>query len=143
MHILKKGKNKSKASSYRPISLTSSYFKLLERIFNKRMDMYLKSENIVGHEQAGFRHYKSTEDQTTHLSQVVEDAFQSKKVTLAVFLDCYDIVIIVFIYVGLICVVWPGSCLQNNLRTVQFRNHWNNYRMIGTFQNDPNKRCVI
>ncbi|VDI44443.1 Hypothetical predicted protein [Mytilus galloprovincialis] len=51
------------------------------------MDIYLESENIVGHEQAGFRHYKSTEDQTTHLSQVVEDAFQSKKVTLAVFLD--------------------------------------------------------
>ena len=58
-------------------------------------------------------------------------------------LYCYDIVIIIFIYVGLICAVWPDSCLQNNLRTVQFRNHWNNYRMIGTFQNDPNKRCVI
>ncbi|CAC5373542.1 unnamed protein product [Mytilus coruscus] len=49
--------------------------------------MYLESENIIGHAQAGFRQYKSTEDQTTHLSQVVEDAFQSKKVTLAVFLD--------------------------------------------------------
>ncbi|CAG2245306.1 unnamed protein product [Mytilus edulis] len=60
MPILKKGKNKSKASSYRPISLTSSCCKL---------------------------QYKSTEDQTTHLSQVVEDAFQSKKVTLVVFVD--------------------------------------------------------
>ncbi|VDI60877.1 Hypothetical predicted protein [Mytilus galloprovincialis] len=87
MPILKKGKNKSKASSYRPISLTSSCCKLLERIINKRMHMYLESENIIGNEQAGFRQYKSTEDQTTHLSQVVEDAFQSKKVTLAVFVD--------------------------------------------------------
>ena len=34
-----------------------------------------------------FRHYKSTEDQTTQLSQVIEDAFQAKKVTLAVFID--------------------------------------------------------
>ena len=46
---------------------------------------------------------------------------------------CYDIVIIMFIYVGLICVVWPDSCLPNNLIIVQFRNHWNNHRMIGTF----------
>ena len=47
----------------------------------------MESENILGHEQAGFSQYKSTEDQTTHLYQVVEDAFQSKKVTLAVFVD--------------------------------------------------------
>ncbi|CAC5369599.1 unnamed protein product [Mytilus coruscus] len=58
MPILKKGKNKSKAS-----------------------------KNIIRHKQAGFRQYTNTEDQTTHLSQVVEDAFQSKKVTLAVFVD--------------------------------------------------------
>ena len=47
----------------------------------------MESENILGHEQAGFRHYKSTEDQSTHLTQAVEDAFQSKKVTLAVLVD--------------------------------------------------------
>ena len=47
----------------------------------------MESENILGHEQAGFRQYESTDNQTTHLSQVVEDAFQSKKVTLAVFVD--------------------------------------------------------
>ncbi|CAC5409991.1 unnamed protein product [Mytilus coruscus] len=51
------------------------------------MQMYLKSGNIIEHEQTGFRQYKSTEDQTTHLSQEEEDAFQSKKVTLAVFVD--------------------------------------------------------
>ncbi|CAG2257387.1 unnamed protein product [Mytilus edulis] len=87
MPILKKGKNESKASNDSPISLTSSCCKLLERIKNNVMHMYLESENIIGHEQAGFRQYKSTEDQTTHLSQVVEDAFQSKKVTLVVFVD--------------------------------------------------------
>ena len=45
------------------------------------MQMYIESENIIGHEQ-----YKSTEDQTTHLSQVINDAFQAKIVT-AVFID--------------------------------------------------------
>ena len=87
MPILKKGKNRSKVLSYRPISLISSCCKLMERIINKRMQMYIESENIICHEQAGFRQYKSTEDQTTHLSQVIEDAFQAKKLTLAVFID--------------------------------------------------------
>ena len=50
------------------------------------MQMYRESENIIVHEQAGFRQYKSTEDQTTHLSQVINDAFEAKKVTLAVFI---------------------------------------------------------
>ena len=58
-----------------------------EQVESLKLQTYLESENVLGHEQAGFRQYKSTEDQTTHLSQVVEDAFQSKKVTLAVFVD--------------------------------------------------------
>jgi hypothetical protein len=48
---------------------------------------HIESENIVGHEQAGFRQYKGTEDQTTHLTQVISDTFQAKKVILAVFID--------------------------------------------------------
>ena len=85
--ILKKGKNRSKVLSYRPISLTRSCCNLMERKINTRMQMYIESENIIGHEQAGLRQYKSTKNQTTHLSQVTEDAFQAKKVTLAVFID--------------------------------------------------------
>ena len=39
--ILKKGKDKSKPESYRPISLLSCMGKLLERIINKRLISYL------------------------------------------------------------------------------------------------------
>jgi hypothetical protein len=49
--------------------------------------MYIESENITGHGQAAFRQYKSTEDQTTHISQVISNAFQAKQVILAVFID--------------------------------------------------------
>ena len=87
MPILKKGKNKSQALSYRPISLTSCVCKTMERIINSRMQWYLETENILTAEQAGFRQYRGTEDQTTHLSQVIEDAFQEKKVMLSVFID--------------------------------------------------------
>ena len=85
--ILKRGKNKSKAQSYRPISLTSCVCKTLERIINQRLQLYLETENIIAPQQAGFRQFKSTEDQTTHLSQVIEDAFQAQKSVLTVFID--------------------------------------------------------
>ena len=85
--ILKRGKNKSKPQSYRPISLTSCVCKTMERIINQRLQLYLETESIIIPEQAGFRRYRSTEDQTTHLSQVIEDAFQAQKVVLAVFID--------------------------------------------------------
>ena len=62
MPILKKGKNRSNISSCRPISLTSSCCKLMDRIFNKRMQTYLESESItsIGHEQAGFGQYRAS-----------------------------------------------------------------------------------
>ena len=87
MPLLKKGKNKSKPLSYRPISLTSCVCKTMERIVNERLQWYLEKESILTAEQAGFRQYRSTEDQTTHLAQVIEDAFQAKKVVLASFID--------------------------------------------------------
>ena len=85
--VLKKGKNKSRVLSYRPISLTSCVCKTMERIVNARMQWYLESESFIVPEQAGFRRHKSTEDQTTHLAQVIEDAFQAQKVMLAAFID--------------------------------------------------------
>ena len=42
--IHKKGKAKTEASSYRPISLTSYIVKVLERIINRRLKWFLESE---------------------------------------------------------------------------------------------------
>ena len=85
--IHKKGKDKGKATSYRPISLTSCVGKLMERLINNRLTWHLESKGHINAEQAAFRQNRSTEDQITYISQAIEDSFQDKKHTLAVWID--------------------------------------------------------
>ena len=85
--ILKKGKDKSKPDSYRPISLLSCTGKLLERIINKRLLWHLETNNLLASTQTGYRQHRSTEDQLAYFTQDIEDAFQEKKKVLAVFFD--------------------------------------------------------
>ena len=85
--IHKKGKSKTEATSYRPISLTSCVVKLLERIINARLTWFLESEQLLAPQQAGFREHHCTENQTTYLAQEIEDGFQQSKQTMAIWID--------------------------------------------------------
>ncbi len=81
--IPKRGKDRKKASGYRPISLTSVVGKTMESNVNQRMKLYLETNQLLTHQQAGFRKFRSTEDQTAYLALEIEDVFQDKKVTLS------------------------------------------------------------
>ena len=53
----------------------------MERVVNQRLKWDLETKDLLAPEQAGFRQFRATEDQTTYLAQEIEDAFQKKKVT--------------------------------------------------------------
>ena len=71
--------------SYRLISLLCVPFKILERIIYTHLEPIIDPQ--LPPEQAGFHHGRSTVDQVTLMTQDIEDSFQSKHKTGAVFLD--------------------------------------------------------
>ena len=91
--IPKPGKDPKMASSYRPISLLSMCYKLLERIILHRISPAV--DEILNIEQDGFRPGRSTQDQVLALTTYVENGYQRRDKTGVVFLDltaAYDTV---------------------------------------------------
>ena len=85
--ILKKGKDRHNKSSYRPISLLSCLGKTMERMVNKRLQYHLEKNRLINPTQSGFRKNRNTEDQVAYITQEIENGFQQKMKTLAVFVD--------------------------------------------------------
>jgi hypothetical protein len=48
---------------------------------------HLESKRILSPPQAGFRHHRATEDQVTYIAQEIEDTYQRREHTLAVWVD--------------------------------------------------------
>jgi len=91
--VEKPGKDLSLAANYRPISLLSVCYKLLERLALQRISPTV--EGLLSPDQAGFRKGRSTCDQVAALTTFIENGLQQNLKTGAVFLDltaAYDTV---------------------------------------------------
>ena len=85
--ILKPNKPKHLPCSYRPISLTSCACKIVERMINTRLHVYLDSKDVLTPFQNAFRSRRSTTDSLIQLIDSCHRGFAKKEVTVALFLD--------------------------------------------------------
>lgn len=79
--IPKSGKELSKASNYRPISLLNALSKIFEKILVKRINAHLYSNNIIPNEQFGFRYNHSTNHQLLRVSKLIKNSLSNKQST--------------------------------------------------------------
>ena len=90
MALLKPGKDPSVAKSFRPLCHT---YKLFERLILNRTAEHVDAKLIP--EQAGFRPGKSCTSQLLNLTEHIEDGYEKRLITGAVFVDlsaAYDTV---------------------------------------------------
>lgn len=93
--IPKQGKSKSDPETYRPISLTCSMCKVLEKIINNRLMWHMESRKLIIPEQSGFRKHRSTVDNLVDIESEIHEALAIKQYCTAVFFDirkAYDTV---------------------------------------------------
>ena len=83
----KPGKDLTKPTSYRHISLLPAMGKIFQRIIANRMSTFLEMANYFSENQAGFRKKRSTLGQLFKLSQSVSTALKKHKKAVGVFLD--------------------------------------------------------
>ena len=71
-----KGKDKTKAESYRPISLINCIGEQYWRtgVALRRLMWHLEDKQHISPEHAAFRQHRFVEDQITYVAQAIEDA---------------------------------------------------------------------
>ncbi|XP_045480951.1 uncharacterized protein LOC123685337 [Harmonia axyridis] len=85
--IQKSSINSTDPKNYRPISLTNTMCKVMERIKNKRLCNFLEVNELLTKQQSGFRKHRSTLDNLVQLQTEILDAFANKQELIAVFFD--------------------------------------------------------
>ena len=85
--LLKPGKDKEQASSYRPISLLPCLGKLFERLINQHLVKALTEKQFINNAQAGFSKGRSSQEHLFRLAQGVSNGFKERNCTVALFVD--------------------------------------------------------
>ena len=84
--LFKAGDKKS-FSNYRPFSILTQFSKILEKLFNNRLEIFLGKYKILCDNQYGFRKNSSTSYALVKLIEDISNNIDNGKVTLGIFID--------------------------------------------------------
>ena len=84
---LHKGNEKDEINNYRPISILSSTFKILERLIHDQLYEYLTKNNLLSECQSGFRSFHSTNTSLLDATNEWLANMDQGKLNSAIFLD--------------------------------------------------------
>ena len=84
--LFKKG-NEKDMSSYRPISILTSFSKIFEKVMHTRLLEHLTDHNILVKEQYGFRTNLTTDNATYHLTNEILNALNNNLLIGSIFCD--------------------------------------------------------
>lgn len=85
--ILKPNKDKANPASYRPISLTSTLTKVMQRMIKPRLETYIENNNLISPYQSGCRKAHSCEDNLLRFEADCKEAQRKGYYLLSIFLD--------------------------------------------------------
>ena len=84
--MFKSGDN-SEFNNYRPGSLLPQFSKILEKLFDHRLQSFLNNNGLLSEAQYGFREKRSTNIALLELIEEICEALDKKKCTVGVFID--------------------------------------------------------
>lgn len=82
-----KAGEKDQFSNYRPVSILPQFSKILEKLFEKRLDNFINKYNLLVNSQYGFRTGRSTAMALTDLVENITSAIENKMHAIGVFID--------------------------------------------------------
>lgn len=79
--------NKHQLTNYRPISILPQFSKILEKLFNNRLESFSEQHNLLSDCQYGFRSERSTAHALIDSIEEITNSLDSKKYAIGIFLD--------------------------------------------------------
>ncbi len=74
-------------TNYRPVSLLSQFSKILEKVFNNRLDKFIVKHKILSDNQYGFRPNSSTSLALMESIEVITNTIENKQYAIGIFID--------------------------------------------------------
>merc|ERR1711873_223317 len=85
--LLKPGKDASKPSSYRPVSLTELWMRILEKVLKKKLQEHAERLGLLSKDQHSFRRMKSTRSNLLEHHQRIVNALERGESVDAIYVD--------------------------------------------------------